>query len=62
MAAVRVGALRVGLPAGDLKGVTALTLIIAIAAERYLGVLADSSRRLRQAVRQRPARAEQEMA
>jgi putative tryptophan/tyrosine transport system permease protein len=59
---VLVGALRVGLPAGDLKGVTALTLIVAIAAERYLGVLADASRRLRRATQERPARAGQEMA
>jgi putative tryptophan/tyrosine transport system permease protein len=59
---VLVAALRIGLPADDLKGVTALTLIVAIAAERYLGVLADSTRRFRQAALQRPARAEQEMA
>jgi putative ABC transport system permease protein len=58
---VLVGALRVGLPAGDLKGVTALTLIVAIAAERYLGVLTGASRRLRRATRERPARAAQEM-
>jgi putative ABC transport system permease protein len=59
---IQVAALRIGLPADDLKGVTALTLITAIAAERYLGVLTDATRRLRQAVRQRPARARQEMA
>jgi putative ABC transport system permease protein len=35
---ILVGALRAGLPAGDLKGITALTLIVAIAAERYLGL------------------------
>jgi putative ABC transport system permease protein len=34
---ILVGALRIGLPAGDLRGVTALTLVIAVAAERYLG-------------------------
>ncbi|MEU7811797.1 ABC transporter permease [Pseudonocardia sp. NPDC049154] len=34
---ILTGALRVGLPAADLKGVTALTLIIAVAAHRYLG-------------------------
>ncbi len=34
---VLVGALRAGLPAGDLKGVTALTLIAAVAAQRALG-------------------------
>jgi putative tryptophan/tyrosine transport system permease protein len=34
---VLTGALRVGLPAADLKGVTALTLVIAVAAHRYLG-------------------------
>jgi putative ABC transport system permease protein len=34
---ILVGALRIGLPAGDLRGVTALTLILAVAAERYLG-------------------------
>ena len=33
---VLVGALRLGLPAGDLKGVTALTLVIAVAAQSYL--------------------------
>ncbi|WP_433296461.1 ABC transporter permease [Pseudonocardia sp. CA-142604] len=34
---ILVGALRIGLPAADLKGVTALTLVIAVAAHRYLG-------------------------
>jgi putative ABC transport system permease protein len=34
---VLVGALRAGLPAGDLRGVTALTLIAAVAAQRVLG-------------------------
>jgi len=33
---VLVSALRVGLPAGDLKGITALTLVIAVAAQAYL--------------------------
>jgi putative ABC transport system permease protein len=32
---VLVGALRLGLPAEDLKGATALTLVIAFAAQRY---------------------------
>jgi putative tryptophan/tyrosine transport system permease protein len=59
---IQVGALRFGLPAGDLKGVTALTLVVAIAAERYLGVLADATRRLRLAVNERSAVAGQEMA
>jgi putative tryptophan/tyrosine transport system permease protein len=36
---ILVGALRAGLPAGDLKGVTALTLIAAVAARRLLGGL-----------------------
>jgi putative ABC transport system permease protein len=36
---ILVGALRAGLPAGDLKGVTALTLIAAVAAQRLLGGL-----------------------
>jgi putative ABC transport system permease protein len=34
---ILVGALRAGLPAGDLKGVTALTLIAAVAAQHVLG-------------------------
>lgn len=34
---ILVGALRAGLPAGDLKGVTALTLIAAVAAQQVLG-------------------------
>src|SRR5882724_5826556 len=59
---ILVGALRVGLPAGDLKGVTALTLVVAIAAERYLGVLGGSARRLRQAAQVRVPGAGQEMA
>jgi putative ABC transport system permease protein len=58
---VLVGALRVGLPAGDLKGITALTLIVAIAAERYLGVLTAVSRMHRRALRERPAAAVREM-
>ncbi len=33
---ILVAALRFGLPAGDLKGVTALTLVIAVAAQAYL--------------------------
>jgi putative tryptophan/tyrosine transport system permease protein len=33
---ILVAALRAGLPAGDLRGVTALTLIIAVAAQRHL--------------------------
>lgn len=33
---ILVAALRFGLPAGDLKGVTALTLVIAVAAQSYL--------------------------
>jgi putative ABC transport system permease protein len=33
---ILVSALRFGLPAGDLKGVTALTLIVAVAAQAYL--------------------------
>jgi len=37
---ILVGALRAGLPADDLKGITALTLVVAIAAERYLGLAA----------------------
>jgi putative ABC transport system permease protein len=36
---ILVAALRIGLPAGDLRGITALTLIVAVAAERYLGVV-----------------------
>lgn len=41
---VLVGALRAGLPAGDLKGVTALTLLVAIALERYVGGLVRTVR------------------
>ena len=41
---VLVGALRAGLPAGDLKGVTALTLISAVAAQRALGGLVRGRR------------------
>jgi putative ABC transport system permease protein len=41
---VLVAALRLGLPADNLKAVTALTLIVAIAAERYLGVLSRGAR------------------
>ena len=33
---ILVAALRFGLPAGDLKGVTALTLVVAVAAQSYL--------------------------
>jgi putative ABC transport system permease protein len=48
---ILVGALRVGLPAADLKGVTALTLIIAVAAHRYLG---EGVRRARAALTRDP--------
>jgi putative ABC transport system permease protein len=41
---ILVGALRAGLPAGDLKGVTALTLIAAVAARRIVGGLARGRR------------------
>jgi putative tryptophan/tyrosine transport system permease protein len=41
---ILVGALRAGLPAGDLKGVTALTLIAAVAARRMLGGLLSGRR------------------
>jgi putative ABC transport system permease protein len=41
---VLVGALRAGLPAGDLRGVTALTLIAAVAAQRALGGLVRGRR------------------
>jgi putative ABC transport system permease protein len=41
---VLVGALRAGLPAGDLRGVTALTLIVAVAAQRALGGLVRGRR------------------
>jgi putative ABC transport system permease protein len=41
---VLVGALRAGLPAGDLKGVTALTLIVAVAAQRVFGRLVRARR------------------
>jgi putative tryptophan/tyrosine transport system permease protein len=34
--AIQISALRLGLPAGDLQAVTALTLILAVAAQRYL--------------------------
>jgi putative ABC transport system permease protein len=43
---VLVAALRVGLPATDLRGVTALTLVVAVAGQRYLGGLAGVTRRL----------------
>lgn len=36
---VLVATLRFGLPATDLKGITALTLILAVVAQRYLGHL-----------------------
>lgn len=42
---ILVGALRIGLPANDLQGITALTLIIAVAAERCLGLLSGAYRR-----------------
>lgn len=43
---VLVSALRFGLPAGDLKGVTALTLIVAVAAQAYLKPLVARARSL----------------
>ena len=45
---VLVGALRLGLPAGDLRGVTALTLVVAVAAQAYI---APAMRRYQAAVR-----------
>ncbi|CAN5172754.1 ABC transporter permease [soil metagenome] len=33
---ILVGALRIGVPANDLKGITALTLIVAVAAQKYI--------------------------
>jgi putative ABC transport system permease protein len=45
---VLVGALRLGLPAGDLRGVTALTLVVAVAAQAYI---APAMRRFPTAVR-----------
>jgi putative ABC transport system permease protein len=42
---ILVGALRAGLPADDLRGITALTLIAAIAAERYLNLAATLAHR-----------------
>jgi putative tryptophan/tyrosine transport system permease protein len=45
--AVLVAALRFGLPAADLKGITALTLVVAIAVQRYGAVLIDLPRRPR---------------
>jgi putative ABC transport system permease protein len=42
---ILVGALRIGLPANDLQGITAFTLIAAIAAERYLGLLTGTLKR-----------------
>jgi putative tryptophan/tyrosine transport system permease protein len=45
--AVLVAALRVGLPAADLKGVMALTLVVAIAVQRYGAVLIGHPRRPR---------------
>jgi len=56
---VLVGALRLGLPATDLKAVTALTLIVAIAAERYgRPLLRLARRRLEGAAAPLGARAE----
>lgn len=43
---VLVGALRLGLPAGDLRAVTALTLVIAVAAQSYLAPALRRSRAL----------------
>jgi len=48
---ILVAALRFGLPAGDLKGVTALTLVIAVAAQSYL---APALRRYRIRIPERP--------
>ena len=45
---VLVGALRLGLPAGDLRGVTAITLVVAVAAQAYV---APAIRRYQAAVR-----------
>lgn len=45
---VLVGALRMGLPAGDLRGVTAITLVVAVAAQAYV---APAVRRYHAAVR-----------
>jgi putative tryptophan/tyrosine transport system permease protein len=44
---ILVGALRAGLPAGDLKGVTALTLVAAVAAQLGLGRLLRRRRPVR---------------
>lgn len=57
---ILVASLRFGLPATDLKGVMALTLVAAIAAERYLGVFNGYFRSLRLA-RQQPALRQQEV-
>lgn len=46
--AVLVGALRIGLPAGDLRGVTAVTLVVAVAAQAYI---APAVRRFQAAIR-----------
>ncbi|WP_163553719.1 ABC transporter permease [Candidatus Frankia alpina] len=59
---VLVTALRVGLPAGDLRGVTALTLLVAIAAERYLGALGGLTRMLARNARSATTPARQEAA
>jgi putative ABC transport system permease protein len=42
---VQVLALRIGLPATDLQGVTALTLIVAVAARRFIAPAVTSARR-----------------
>lgn len=43
---ILVAALRAGLPAGDLKGITALTLILAVAGQAYLAPTVDRYRHL----------------
>lgn len=44
---ILVGALRAGLPADDLKGITALTLLAAVAVQRTLGSVTTTLRRMR---------------
>jgi putative ABC transport system permease protein len=46
---ILVGALRAGLPAEDLNGVTALTLLAAVAVQRTLGSVTTTLQRLRRA-------------
>ncbi len=50
---ILVAALRFGLPAGDLKGITALTLVVAVAAQAYL---APALRRYKVKLPERPGR------